>query len=96
MLKGVAKAKPGPDERRSDDDFLELGLLLMVTGLAIVLTVSVVEFLLLRESSSQSNREILLVGVSAVSGLTLLVILLARRLHAFLRSPVERGNSDGL
>ena len=69
--------------RNDGDEFLELGLLLIATGLTAVLITAILLFVFL-ESHAVSNSIVLLVAGSVVLGLLLLLSVLVRRLRRFL------------
>ena len=73
------------DPKSAGEEFLELGLLFIVTGLAVVLMVAMIEFILLRETWVASNWGIAVLGVSLILVLAVLVYKLFRRLFWFLR-----------
>ncbi len=72
------------DSKAPGEEFIELGLLFIVTGIAAVLFIAIVMFLLLRESWVQSSWIIAVVTGSILSALGVLVFRLARRLRWFL------------
>jgi hypothetical protein len=71
---------PSPGE-----EFIELGLLFFVTGLAAVLAFVIVEFLLIRESGNRPDWVIITVGAVVLIALGVLLFRLYRRLLWFLR-----------
>lgn len=71
-------------EKTPGEEFIELGLLFIVTGLAVVVIVAIVEFLLLRESWVLSNWGFIPLAAVLVSALGVLVFRLLRRLLWFL------------
>ena len=65
------------------DDFLELGLLFMVTGFAGVLVGATILVLILEGGLSRPDWLTLVLGAVSVLGVMLFVVLI-RRLHQFL------------
>jgi hypothetical protein len=66
------------------EDFIELGLLFIVTGLTVVLVVAILELLILRGSDVQPAWLVYTFGGAAVLGLGFVVFRLVRRLLWFL------------
>lgn len=71
-------------ETSPGEEFIELGLLFIVTGLTVVLAGAVVQFLVLRGSQLGPGWLVFVVGGVAVCGLGLLAFRLLRRLLWFL------------
>jgi hypothetical protein len=66
------------------EDFIELGLLFIVTGLTVVLAGAILELLILRGSEVQPAWLVFVFGGVAFCGLGLLAFRLLRRLLRFL------------
>jgi uncharacterized membrane protein len=73
------------EKKHEEDPFLELGLLLFVTGLVAVLLVTCVIVALANEVAIEAFPALLLLLIGVVSGLGAAVFVLARRLLRFIR-----------
>ena len=71
-------------EPRRESDFLELGLLFIVTGLTVVLVIASLIVVLTNESTIMSSEPLIFVSAAALSGLMALVFLFIRRVKRFI------------
>lgn len=72
------------EKARSDDQFLELGLLLVVTGLFVGIFLLSLTIALARESTIASSLPMSLASGAALSGLLLVVVVLVLRVIRFV------------
>ena len=68
----------------NEDVFLELGLLLIVTGLMVGVLILSLAIVFARESTIVSSSPLMLASAAAVSGLLAVVFVLLRRLKSFI------------
>jgi hypothetical protein len=76
---------PGPSGTSPGEDFIELGLLFIVTGLTVVVVGAVLQLLILRGSEVKPVWLLVLVGGIAVGGLGFVAFKLVTRLLWFLK-----------
>jgi hypothetical protein len=72
------------EQRNREAEFLELGLLLIVTGLMVGVFMLSLAFVLARESTLVSSSSLALVIAAALSGLFAVVFVLIRRVKRLM------------
>ena len=68
------------------DELLELGLLLVVTGLFVAVMITGLVLVYARESTVASSQPLAVVSSAALSGIAVIVLILFRRVMRFMAS----------